>query len=76
MSRNVDDVIKEILLIIPSTQIKLINQLKIFCKSLWNKAPEQLNSSDCWNPFIQILNDNIPEIKEEWQIIISDILKN
>ena len=76
MSRNVDDVIKEILLIIPSNQIELINELKIYSKSLWNKAPEQLNSSDCWTPFIQILNNNIPEIKEEWQINILNILKN
>jgi hypothetical protein len=76
MSRNVDDVIKEILLIIPEYEIKLVSQLKIYYKSLWNKAPEQLNSSDCWNPFIQILNDNIHEIKEDWQIKILNILKN
>jgi hypothetical protein len=75
-NRNVMDVIKEIILIIPAGEIELQNQLKIYSKKLWNKAPEQLISSDCWTPFIQLLNDYIPEIKEDWQINISTILKN
>ena len=76
-ARQVDNVIDAIIKIIPPNNIKLINELIKYKKNeLWNKAPEALESSDCWYPFIEILNNNIPEIKEEWQIEIRNYLLN
>jgi hypothetical protein len=72
--RHIDDILKIIIKIIPKQEETLLNELDIFAKSLWNKAPEVMRGSDCWIPFIQILNNNIPEIKEDWQIEIFNIL--
>lgn len=77
MGRHVDNVIDIILQIIPNDNIKLITELITYKKNeLWNKSPEALKSRECWYPFIQILNNNIQEIKEAWQIQIRDYLLN
>ena len=74
--RLVEDILKEILKIIPSSEENLIHDLYNFKLSLHNKAPEVQRGSDCWIPFVNILNLHIPLIKDEWHIIIKDILLN
>lgn len=66
--RNVDDVIFELLLIIPKSEVILINEITKYQQTLWNKAPELQNSAYCWIPLQKILNYYIPIIDEEWKI--------
>jgi len=75
-NRYVNDVIKQVIKLIPETETKLINELQIYNSSLWNKPPEVLQDSYCWEPFINILNRNIPEIDTVWQIVIKNIISN
>lgn len=75
-ARAVDDIIEEVLQIIPTTETSLILEINNFKDTLGNKAPEVLKGPDCWNPFIHILNRNIPDIKDDWQIKIRDLLAN
>ena len=75
--RQVDNVIKYILTLIPIDNIKLINELnEYYNDELWNKTPELLKNKECWNPFLNILNNNIIEINEKWQIKIYEYLQN
>ena len=74
--RLVNDVINQLLEIIPKSEINLINELTNYKKSLFNQAPEALAGSYCWIPFLNILNTHIPDIKEDWQIKIREVLEN
>jgi hypothetical protein len=74
--RLVNDVINQLLEIIPKSEINLINELTNYKKSLFNQAPEALSGSYCWIPFLNILNTHIPDIKEDWQIKIREVLEN
>ena len=74
--RFVEDVLKQVLEVIPSCEAELIKELYLFKESLHNKAPEMRRSSECWQPFINILNYFIPNKEEEWHIKIKDILEN
>ena len=73
--RSVFIIIEKILTIIPENYIELINELKKYKNSLFNKAPELLIGQDCWIPFINILNYFVPVIEEDWQIEIKNILQ-
>jgi hypothetical protein len=74
--RAVDDILEEVLQIIPTSETNLIVEINKFKDTLGNKAPEVLKGSDCWIPFIHILNRNIPDIKDDWQIKIRNLLAN
>jgi hypothetical protein len=74
--RSVIDVIKLLSNIIPRNETELINELNKYVKSLYNKAPELLKGTECWLPFIHILNYYIPDITEDWHIQIDILLKN
>jgi hypothetical protein len=45
-----------------------------FKEDLRYRAPELQISYECWDPFIKLLNTHIPNIKEDWQIEIREIL--
>ena len=75
-NRFVDDILKQVLIIIPNNEIMLITKLNEFYNSLNYKAPELRRSSDCWEPFINILNYFIPQIETDWQKEIREILIN
>jgi hypothetical protein len=68
--RSIIDVSKQIINIIPKNETQLINRIENFIEPLWNQAPELLNSSFYWTPFLLILNEEIPIITEDWQIKI------
>ena len=74
--RLVEVVLKQVMKIIPESETNLINELNKFKKTLDYCAPEMRMASECWVPFIGILNYYIPKIEEEWQIKIRDILNN
>jgi hypothetical protein len=74
--RLVNEIIRVVIEIIPESETTLINELKNYKKTLFNQAPESLSGSYCWIPFINILNNHINDIKEEWQIKIRDILNS
>ena len=75
--RLVEDVLKEIMKIIPNSEEKLIKELNNFNSlTLYYSAPEIQRGPECWVPFIDILNFFIPKKEEEWQLKIRDILNN
>jgi len=74
--RKVNDVYNQILPLIPEDKITLRNELTEYVDSLWNIAPEELKTGYCWNPFLNILNSNIKEISEPWEIQIQSIIAN
>jgi len=74
--RNVVLVIKEIQPFIPQDETKLISEIQIYKDSLWNQAPERLKTSDCWLPFINILNNNIINVDTEWKRKLVSIINN
>ena len=75
-NRSVIDVIKLVAQIIPENETELIVELSKYVKSLFNKAPELLIGAECWIPFINILNQYIPDMKEVWHIQIDELLKH
>ena len=60
--RDVQDIIKEIMKIIPKNEIVLINEINRYSETLWNQSPESLTGPYCWSHLIAILNRNIPII--------------
>ena len=76
MSRDIALVIPDIISIIPKTEIVLLEKIKIFVENLGFKAPELRKTKHCWNPFMKILNEYIPNISEEWQIQIVKIVND
>jgi hypothetical protein len=74
--RDVKEIIITIMEIIPETEIELLKDLNILKDNLAFKPPELRKTGYCWIPFTNLLNNYIPEIKEEWQIKIQNILHN
>ena len=74
--RYVDDVIIKVLQFIPESEINIRNALINYKLSLFNKSPEALKTSDCWLPFINIMNSFITDFDENWKIIIRNIICN
>jgi hypothetical protein len=72
--RDVYVVIDQILVLIPKEEEKLIQSLKNYLENLLFKPPEYFFTYQAWIPFANILNKNIPNIKEDWQIKIRDIV--
>ena len=73
--RLVSDIIIMVLEKIPGEEIKLIQCLRSYYGSLWNKSPEVLKCTDAWTPFLNILNSFIPVIHKDWHHKIYDIVK-
>jgi hypothetical protein len=72
--RLVSDVLNSIMKIIPTSETILIEAMNDFKEDLRYRAPELQISYKCWDPFIKLLNTHIPNIKEDWQIKIQEIL--
>ena len=74
--RNIIDISKQIMDIIPKNEIEIINEIENYIRPLWNQPPEVLKGSLCWSQFSSILNEQIPIISEDWQIKIRTIINN
>jgi len=72
--RDIFEIIVKILEVIPKDQEKLITSLNKYFDKLEFMPPEYLFGYYSWGPLGDILNKNIPEVKEEWQIKIRDII--
>jgi hypothetical protein len=79
--RDIESVYDKIIQIIPINKntTKLIEELKDFIDTLWNKAPEVRRSAETFIPFMNILIKNIPNIMElkndddKWKFDVRDI---
>ena len=74
--RNIIDISKQIMDIIPKNEIQIINEIENYITPLWNQPPEVLKGALCWSQFSSILNEQIPIISEDWQIKIRTIINN
>ena len=74
--RNIIDISKQIIDIIPKNEFQLINKIENYIRTLWNQPPEVLKGSLCWSQLSSILNEHIPVISEDWQIKIRIIINN
>jgi hypothetical protein len=74
--RDIFEIIVKILEVIPKDQEKLITSLNKYFDKLEFMPPEYLFGYYSWGPLGDILNKNIPEVKEDWQIKIRDIINN
>ena len=74
--RDIFEVIAKILEIIPKEEMQLIKSLNNYLDKLEFMPPEYLFCYHSWGPLTDILNKNIPDVKEEWQIKIRDIINN
>jgi len=74
--RDLEEILIEIIKNIPNTEYKLTNEINKLKSDLCYRAAEVRRGGYCWAKFINILNRYIPDIKEEWQIKIRDILND
>ena len=74
--RDIFEIIEKILEIIPKEEEQLIKSLNNYLNKLAFMPPEYLFNCHSWGPLTNILNNNIPDVKEEWQIKIRDIINN
>ena len=73
--RKVNDIAKQILEIMPESEIYAREQIKKFIEGLWNQAPEMLTDAYNWNKFISLLNLVINSEPTEWKNQIRLILE-
>ena len=77
--RNILDVHKEIMNVIPDENIIFKNDLQKYIDSIWNKAPEVCRGSDTFIPYTFILYKYIPnphtlnENDPNWKFKVRDI---
>ena len=65
--RDVAETCKQIIDIIPGSEIELMYQVRKFHDSLWNQAPELRSNAIFWKQLANILNKNIDSFEKEWE---------
>jgi hypothetical protein len=65
--RLIDDVIIQLMALIPETETDLISKIKDYDKDLWNQAPELRNNQIFWSALAHTLQENIPDIDTPWK---------
>jgi hypothetical protein len=75
-SRNVVEVIRKLLTVIPEEETDLSNALEEYKKSLWNQAPEMLKDSYNWTPLQQILQTYITDLDTPWKEYVVKIFND
>lgn len=76
VSRDVYDITKQIMDLVPDSEVELLYQLRKFQDGLWNQAPELRISAMFWKPLGNILNKNIDSFEEDWQKKILKLFNN
>ena len=72
--RDVYDICEMVMEIIPDTEIVLLQELRKFSNSLWNKAPELRKGSELWIQFGIILQQYIGEsFDKDWKMRVINI---
>ena len=67
MGRLIEKVIDKMLEVIPVTERKLIQDLKDYRESLWNKAPEVRSGPECFLPLQRLLCKHVLLFDEGWK---------
>jgi hypothetical protein len=65
--RDVYDITKQIMDLVPDSEVELLYQLRKFHDTLWNQAPELRISGMLWKQLGNILNKNIDSFEQDWQ---------
>ena len=73
-ARDIFEIIAKILVLIPKEEVQLITSLNKYLDKLEFMPPEYLFGYYAWKPLADILNKNIPDIKEDCQIKIRVIM--
>ena len=76
MGRNIDDVIDQLLAVIPKTETDLLNKIRDYKNSLFNIAPELRGNGEYFIRLGYILNSNITEIDTDWKQELVDIFND
>jgi hypothetical protein len=74
--RNVVEVIRKLLSVIPEEEMELSNALEEYRKTLWNQAPEMLTDSYNWTPLQQILQTYITDLDTPWKEYVVKIFND
>ena len=74
--RDVYDITKKIMDLVPDSEVELLYQLRKFHDGLWNQAPELRISAMFWKPLGNILNKNIDSFEQDWQKKILKLFNN
>jgi hypothetical protein len=65
--RHIDDVVIQLVALIPETETDLITKINNYDKELWNQAPELRNEQIYWVALAHALQENIPHIDTPWK---------
>lgn len=71
--RSIQVVIQQLLVVIPKTETALIGEIKEYRNTLWNRAPEMMESAELWIPVQHILARNILFLDKDWKILVQKI---
>jgi hypothetical protein len=74
--RDVYDITKQIMDLVPDSEVELLYQLRMFHDTLWNQAPELRISAMFWKPLGNILNKNVDSFEQDWQKKILKLYNN
>ena len=64
---HINDVVIQLVALIPETESQLIAKIKDYDKDLWNQAPELINNQIFWSALAHTLQENIPHIDTPWK---------
>lgn len=65
--RQIDDILAQIIAVIPEDETELISNIKNYNKDLFNQAPELRNNGVFWVALQKTLQENIPNIDTPWK---------
>ena len=74
--RDVYDITKQIMDLVPDSEVELLYQLRMFHDTLWNQAPELRISAMFWKPLGNISNKNVDSFEQDWQKKILKLYNN
>jgi hypothetical protein len=64
---HIDDILAQIIALIPEDETELIANIKKYDIDLWNQAPELRNNPNFWAALQNTLQKNIPDIDTPWK---------
>jgi hypothetical protein len=65
--RQIDDILAQIIAVIPEDETEIIKNIKRYDKDLWNRAPELRNNGVFWIALQKTLQENITDIDTPWK---------
>ena len=65
--RQIDDILAQIIAVIPEDETEIIKNIKRYDKDLWNRAHELRNNGVFWIALQNVLQENITDIDTPWK---------